>query len=301
MVECRNYRVADHIFSISANEDYFGQLTNYDPFRVDSVSAETSKALLFSLKVEDKPVPVFQTEHFFTDVSDADMPRIEIDKYAEGWVIGVSVVRDSEICCRLYTSFDFAKATLYLISKRDVRFAIDNAAMLLFAFASVGKRTLEMHASVVVREGKGYLFLGKSGTGKSTHSRQWLEAFSDAWLLNDDNPIVRIMPSVSGTEECIMVYGSPWSGKTSCYKNEQVPIGGVVTLIQAPFNNVTKLGLPQAFANIMASVSGMKVVPEAMDSLYDTVSNLVTSIPVYALECLPNTAAAECCYKAVRS
>ena len=69
-----------------------------------------------------------------------------------------------------------------LVSVADpvqTRFAIDNAAMLLFAFSTAGKGTLEMHASVTVKDGKGYLFLGHSGTGKSTHSRQWLETYED--------------------------------------------------------------------------------------------------------------------------
>ena len=63
--------------------------------------------------------------------------------------------------------------------------------------------------------------MGKSGTGKSTHSRLWLENVPGATLLNDDNPIVRL------TLVGAIVYGSPWSGKTPCYKNESAPLAGV--------------------------------------------------------------------------
>jgi hypothetical protein len=35
--------------------------------------------------------------------------------------------------------------------------------------------------------------LGKSGTGKSTHSRLWLDYVEGSELLNDDNPVVRII------------------------------------------------------------------------------------------------------------
>lgn len=67
-----------------------------------------------------------------------------------------------------------------------------------------------MHASVVATEtGKGYLFLGKSGTGKSTHTGLWLQQFSDCHLLNDDNPIVH----VDSLGKQATVFGSPWSGK----------------------------------------------------------------------------------------
>ena len=57
------------------------------------------------------------------------------------------------------------------------------------------------------------MLLGKSGTGKSTHSRLWLKYIPDTKLLNDDNPAVRIMDN-----NTIMIYGTPWSGKTPCYK-----------------------------------------------------------------------------------
>ncbi len=52
------------------------------------------------------------------------------------------------------------------------------------------------------------MFLGESGTGKSTHSRMWLENIEGSTLLNDDAPAVRI--SADGTT----AYGTPWSGKT---------------------------------------------------------------------------------------
>lgn len=59
---------------------------------------------------------------------------------------------------------------------------------ILYAQAALGRDAVSVHASCASLKGRGYLFLGKSGTGKSTHSRQWLEAFPDCRLLNDDNP-----------------------------------------------------------------------------------------------------------------
>lgn len=298
MVECRNYRVAEHLFSITTKNEYFALMTNYEPFQVEPTSVQQS-SLLFALVVETGEMPTCKTKHFFTDQSDADMPRIEIETYDEGWVIGVSIVRDSPICCQIKANKDFSQATLYLLSDKNVRFAIDNAAMLLYAFTSAKLHTLEMHASVVVREGKGYLFLGKSGTGKSTHSRQWMKAFPDVWLLNDDNPIIRFYPAHADEQAKAIVYGSPWSGKTPCYKNEQAPIGGIVKLTQAPYNKANALRLPEAYAFVLTSASGLKIIPEAMDALYETISQMIMVVPMYGLECLPDTAAAECCYEAL--
>jgi serine kinase of HPr protein (carbohydrate metabolism regulator) len=52
--------------------------------------------------------------------------------------------------------------------------------------------TLKLHASVIEKEGRALLFLGKSGTGKSTHSRLWQQYVPGCSLLNDDEPVVRV-------------------------------------------------------------------------------------------------------------
>ena len=83
---------------------------------------------------------------------------------------------------------------------------------------------------------KGFLFLGKSGTGKSTHCKLWLNNFEDADLLNDDNPALRILPDGK-----VYVYGTPWSGKTPCYRPLRRLAGGFLRLEQAPKNEISRL------------------------------------------------------------
>ena len=95
-----------------------------------------------------------------------------------------------------------------------------HAALLRFAmWAGLGLmlvplETVAIHSSCIVYRGKAVLFLGASGTGKSTHTRLWLENIEGSTLLNDDSPFVRV------EDGKVWAYGSPWSGKTSCYKQE---------------------------------------------------------------------------------
>ena len=177
----------------------------------------------------------------------------------------------------------------------------------MFAFRTAPLMTLEMHAAVVVRDvprfqgskssngSNGYLFLGHSGTGKSTHARQWLAAFEDAWLLNDDNPILRVMDDGE-----VRVYGSPWSGKTPCYKNACAKVGGIVKLSQALENRIETLRLPQAYAYMLSSASGLKIDSGMSDNLYESIKHIITHIPFYHMECLPNVEAAMVCYDGVK-
>lgn len=285
-------RVAEHTFSLNASEQWFGLLSNYTPFEI----AEGVSEPIFTLTAENNgmlsPEGVAQLTPLFVDSSDEDMPRIEVYRQDDQWLFRIAMVANAPVCCELWCSSDFRQARLcFASSERNVRFCFDNAMMLLFAFRTAALRTLEMHAAVVVKDGRGFLFLGKSGTGKSTHARQWLQAFDDAWLLNDDNPILRVMDNGE-----VRVFGSPWSGKTPCYKNESAPVEAIVKLSQAPKNTLRRLRLPEAYAYILSSASGLKTERNMADAIYETIRAIVLSTPCYHLDCLPNTDAARTCY-----
>ncbi len=279
------YKVAEHIFAIDAAPALLEQLSNYAPFLTD----ENAGTCLFTITVHEEPIPSTEGwQTVYTDQSDEDMPRIEMYQRDEEWLFCVSMYRDSAIECAIRCSADWQRVELYL-RPETARFAIDNAAMLVYAFATADKATLLFHSSVTVLDGKAYLFLGHSGTGKSTHSQQWKAAFPQATLLNDDNPAVRVM------DHQVIVYGSPWSGKTPCYKNEHAPVQALVQLAQAPENKIERLRMSQAYPHILASVSGLKVMPEMMDRLFESIAKLLELSPVYRLECLPNPDAARLC------
>ena len=304
------YCVAGHSFQVeSSNEMLLAQMTNYEPF---GITQELDTEPIFALRVEQNGLLSMEQRevypHVFTDNSEDDMPRIEVYRSLEKeWLIRISQIATSPICCELVCDADFTRGMLHIDAEcQDVRFCIDNGLMLMFAFRTAPLMTLEMHAAVVVKRGdeakrregdeaKGYLFLGHSGTGKSTHARQWLAAFEDAWLLNDDNPILRVMDNGD-----VYVYGSPWSGKTPCYKNESALVGGIVKLSQAPENKIQTISLPQAYAYMLSSASGLKMEQTMADNMFETIKHIITHIPCYHLACLPNEEAARVCWTGVQ-
>ena len=307
------YCVAGHNFQVeSSNEMLLAQMTNYEPF---GITQELDTEPIFTLKVEQNGLLSMEQrevyQHVFTDNSEDDMPRIEVYRSSEkGWLIRISQIATSPICCELACNGDFTHGQLYIVGDcQDVRFCIDNGLMLMYAFRTAPLMTLEMHAAVVVKKvpefqgsngskgenALGYLFLGHSGTGKSTHARQWLAAFEDAWLLNDDNPILRVMDNGE-----VRVYGSPWSGKTPCYKNESAPVGGIIKLSQAPENKIQTISLPQAYAYMLSSASGLKMEQTMADNMFETIKHIITHIPCYHLACLPNEEAAKVCWAEIK-
>ncbi len=195
---------------------------------------------------------------------------------------------DNEIACALNAYDSFSRCEVSLFGDENNRsYGLSNAMMIAFAYAGAMHGIVLMHASVIMFEGRGYLFLGKSGTGKSTHTGLWLKYIKDCELLNDDNPAVRYFP-----DGRVIVYGSPWSGKTPCYKNKQVPVGAYVRLEQYPENIIARENVLGSFASILSSCSTMMWDKPSYDAICDTVSGIVEHTKTYHLRCLPDEAAA---------
>ena len=293
MTATYTYRIAGQLLTLTAPEQWVMLMANMAPFRV---MAEQTDEPVLALDVHPERAFAGHPDfvHFFTDNTEEDMPRLEVYRSDTHWLIRIAQTSKAPVCCELMTDKDFRHASLVIPEGQQattVRFAIDNAAMLLFAFATAHHHALEMHASVVVHERKAYLFLGHSGTGKSTHARQWLAEYHWAYLLNDDNPVLRF-----DDDGQLWVYGTPWSGKTPCYRNERVRVAALVQLEQAPHNEMLPLAPAQRYAYMLSSCSGLKIVHEAMDGIHDTISRIVLHTPMAKLRCLPDKAAAQCCY-----
>ena len=81
------------------------------------------------------------------------------------------------------------------------------------------------HGAVLNKDGKAYAFTAKSGVGKTTHTRLWLDVFGDAvHYLNGDKPIIRL---IDGTP---YAFGTPWRGKEGYGVNESAPLAAIALL-----------------------------------------------------------------------
>ena len=294
MKETRYYEVAGHRFCVSGEGEGFA---NYEPFAC--ADGET----VFALAVESGDAPEYveemrqedegQTiicghtaadEAVFEFLRPVGSKRPEVERHWWGVTAGWLVCSD-----------DYSEGRL-ITTGRNVKMAIDNALMIMFALATADKGTVLFHAAVVSYEGRGYMFLGPSGTGKSTHASLWQRYIAGTALVNDDNPVVRIDEDGSAK-----VYGSPWSGKTPCYRSVHYPLGGIVLLSQAPYNKIQRLSGIYAYAALMESISGKRWDERIADGLHQTENALASSIPVWHLECLPDEEAARVCYAQVKS
>lgn len=285
MSEIYTYQVAGHVFELvlPAGDALAEELGQYEPFRI----AETAGNPVFRLQVlAERP----QWGNFEREIHQDD----DGSEIMAGRMDGrpcFDFLLSGQWQARLVTDDDYREATLYAEGER--LFGLNDALMVMFALSTAGEQTLLMHASVVSYQGAAYLMLGKSGTGKSTHTRLWLEHIAGTELVNDDNPVVRI------EGDRLLVYGSPWSGKTPCYRNVSYPVGGLVQLSQAPYNKIRRIKGVEAYISLVPAVSGKRWDKRIADGLHETENWVAGHVPMYHLECLPNGAAALTCRDAV--
>ena len=170
-----------------------------------------------------------------------------------------------------------------LLDDPSAAFFINRLIMIVYGVAIAPHRMLKVHASVTEVDGRALLFLGTSGTGKSTHSRLWRQFVPGARLLNDDEPIVRLMEDGS-----VRVFGCPWSGSTPCYRNASAEVVAFVHLYQSPENKLTKLRGRDSFDSIYSSSAFLHSDKVRHLATFDTVADVLGSIPVYRLDCRPD-------------
>ena len=296
------FKVADHVFTVEACDELLSQMSNYAPFEVD-VCESLCENLVFSLAVQEAVAPEFTEDTRQEDEGQS----IVCGRTAEGLPVFDFLLLDKSTGV-LVCEKDFKHAVLFLgggdcaeaASEAYAgmrRFALNNALMVLYALATAGLGTALFHAACICYKGRGYLFLGKSGTGKSTHARLWLKYIEGTELFNDDNPVVRLFEKDG--RKFAVAYGSPWSGKTPCYKNVKFELGGFVLLSQAPFNKISPLKGVSAYAAILPGISGMRWDKKIADGLHLTQNGLASNVPIWPLECLPDEEAAKLCCKSV--
>lgn len=285
----KTYKVAGHKFAVIMPDDAAGwnDMANYDPFVV-----EDDGNCLFVVE-QGGEFPDTKGKLELTSMCSAPLqPRFDMFEWNGQWLLEVAPTFKTPTCFKMLMNKEFSFVRFEVVDYWN--FSFNTMMKLMFSFATASLFTLQIHASVTMKEGKGYLFLGNSGTGKSTHSQLWINNIEGCSLLNDDNPVIRI-----GSDGVARVYGSPWSGKTPCYRNLDVPIGAIVRLRQAKQNVIKRLSMVEAYASIYMSFTGIKFLKEMADAYHATNSQLISSVPFYELECLPDADAAFLCYKTV--
>jgi hypothetical protein len=143
-------------------------------------------------------------------------------------------------------------------------------------------------------DGYAYMFSAPCGTGKSTHTTMWRQAFGNdrVLMLNDDKPALRLENGQW------FAYGTPWSGKTAQNINMRVPVGGICVLTRGETNEIAPFGGTQAALAIMEQTA-RPVTMEGRSKMLELIDSLLNNVPVWKLKCTPTPDAALVSQKAM--
>lgn len=139
--------------------------------------------------------------------------------------------------------------------------------------------TLLFHGSCISVDGEGYLFTAKSGTGKSTHTRLWREAFgSRAVMVNDDKPLLRVR------ESGVTAFGTPWDGKHHLSNNLSVPLKAICILERGEQNEIHRITPQEAFPMLLQQVNRPRNTERMLQTL-QLLDVLIGAVGLYRLRC----------------
>ena len=271
-----------------ASNNTISLLPSFSPFALSGEVDE--KELLFKLTVNDNlktRTDRSLLRHFDTGNGDTAVYLLPDGGYE-------FVIKNihGAACCLLQANKQFNHCQCALNGTQAMRsFGLNDALMLIFAFAGSYHQTTLIHASCVEQQGVAYPFIAQSGTGKSTHTSLWMKTIPGTTLLNDDNHVIRILADGQP-----YIYGSPWSGKTPCYRNIKARLGAVTHIERAKENRMERLPVVKAFASLLPACSSMKWDTTIYHHLCDIVTRLIERVPIYTIYCLPNDEAALLCH-----
>ena len=144
---------------------------------------------------------------------------------------------------------------------------------------------LLLHASLIKYKDRALVFSGPSGVGKSTQADLWRTHLGAA-ILNGDRAALR------RTGEGWTAYGCPYAGTSGIYCNDSAPLHAIVVLRQGRRNDLRPLSAAEAFRYLYPELAVHHWDAAFVTAATDLCADLVTRVPVYLLECLPDRDAA---------
>lgn len=283
-------QIADWAIDIACNEEAVAYLPNLKPF-LRTTAKEQS--------------PICRIDTGCTLEAAATVPTLT--NFLDGKTVRIWLMPDhyrialtfdnNAYTYRLQTDCQWTHIqTNWQTGNPDSYAALNDLIMLAFIYSTAFRRTILIHASCIAVNEEGIAFIGPSGIGKSTHSNLWLQHIPGSWLLNDDQPVLRLMP-----DNTIRAYGSPWSGKTPCYRNEKVRLKTVLFMEQSGENLAIGLGGIETFQKLLKATSLIGRDATSFAAISKTVADMAGIIPAYTLKNVPEKSAAHLSYTLFKS
>jgi len=152
---------------------------------------------------------------------------------------------------------------------------------LLMMYILAEREGVMMHAAGVEIDGKGYIFPGRSGTGKSTLSRKFVSRRGPV-VLNDERVVVR---KIDGE---FNAFGTPWPGDAEIAVNRGLPLSGIFFIHHGARDRIREIQPGEALKRLLPLSSIPWFDPERMSRVLLFCEDLISRVPSYDLYFTPD-------------
>lgn len=288
---CIKLKIADTVIQMQSEfameqlseEEYRTQIS--ERFNNFLYNGDDEPDIIIGVNIVDKLPEVQDTKDIFVTYYPAE------DR--ENWLLltkGNAYIYKSPLEERqqiMFINESFDRVTAYLLPKRKkgyvwnfVDIIYDFLQILLINYFASRKGGIFVH-SIGIRDldGRGFLFAGKSGAGKSTTAKLWYR-HSGAMVLNDDRIIVR---KCNGK---FFIYGSPWHGTFSDYLKshmESAPLENLFFIYHLSENNLKHLSEKEAFNELYTTLFPPFWDKQGLENIVSFCQDLIKSVPCFKL------------------
>ena len=138
-----------------------------------------------------------------------------------------------------------------------------------------------VHATGIIHGGRGWVFAGPHGAGKSTLAALFRRR-RDMTLLNDDRVILR---SLHGQWR---LFGTPWPGTIQQVSTASAPLAGICLIRHGTSTEAQPLAPSQAVARLLARCIHPYWDRQGLEALLGTIARLVQEVPCYDFPFVPH-------------
>ncbi|MGB8458669.1 MAG: hypothetical protein WCE50_13170 [Candidatus Acidiferrum sp.] len=146
---------------------------------------------------------------------------------------------------------------------------------------------VEVHAvGITDEQGRGHLFLGHSGAGKSTTARLWMGR-PGVRILSDDRIILR------AREGRVWMYGTPWHGDAGIASPDFAPLSAIYLLEKGKSNEQRPLPKGRAAAELIARSFVTHHSEHGIRATLDFLDRVASQVPCCIFRFVPDETAVE--------
>ena len=260
----------------------YNKITFMPTYHIATITASISPILIrdpvwekFLVQPGEGREPDFTAEYEGENLRFHHVRKIELGD-TDAWLL----IHDADV---MAVSGDWRRGRIFTLENPDSRAAF---LLQLFYAHAIRRRMIQLHASLVDWQGRGILFLGPSGIGKTTQAELW-QRYRGARILNGD------LVYVQEREDGFFGWGTPWHGSSPYCENDSVPICGLAVLKQGPENEIRPLGQFELLSQVADSLFYPQWVEGGMEICLEVADHLLERLPVWELSCRPDEGAVE--------